>query len=460
VTEPLTRDEPGPRLRLWHALVALVVTRIVVRLCLERAGLFALSDDDFSRVVIAQRFAADPCIDPSGTSWLPLPFWSMGAVMAVFGSSLSVARVWTEIVAVLSSLLLFGAGRAAGLGTGRALVGAWLATVLPASAVLGSVPVPELPTAALSAFALLALSAERPKYAALASLAVLAASLSRYEAWPIAFVVAGVLVQRRRPWAAAIALAGPALWIVHNRVAHGDFFHFLHRVSAYRAALGHAGGVFWYLVDLASSEPVLVATVAMLVVVALRRRASLRRWTVPAAGAAALLLFLAVGASLGGAPTHHVGRTLLVVWLLAAIAAADLAAALPRDLSAAVIVLVAGASALGFARELESTIDRRDEVAAGLELGRSMAPGERAVIATEDYGYFAVQAALGRPRDTYVYLSHDPRAGGEGRTLTAAGLGASLDRSGARWLVAPAAVDVSGLLPVWTGDRLAVYRRR
>src|SRR5690348_6357356 len=51
-----------------------------------------VSDDDFSRVTIAQTFAVAPRLDPSGTSWLPFPFWWLGGAMIVFGRSLRVAR--------------------------------------------------------------------------------------------------------------------------------------------------------------------------------------------------------------------------------------------------------------------------------------------------------------------------------------------------------------------------------
>ena len=48
-------------------------------------GFDHISDDDFARVTIAQTFASHPKVDPSGTSWLPFPFWAMGAAMLLFG---------------------------------------------------------------------------------------------------------------------------------------------------------------------------------------------------------------------------------------------------------------------------------------------------------------------------------------------------------------------------------------
>jgi hypothetical protein len=467
VTErALTRDEPEPRLVLWHALGVLVVTRLVLGFVLSRAGLFALSDDDFSRVVIAQSFAVHPRLDPSGTSWLPFPFFCMGGAMRLFGSSLPVARIATEVIAVLSSLLLFAAGVSIGLGRGRALAGAWLATVLPASAVLASVPLPEWPTAALSAFALLAVSSDRPRMALFASLAVVAASLSRYEAWPVALAVACALLSKKRFWLVPVALAGPLVWLFHNRLAHGDALHFLRRVSAYQAALGEPLGALSYVRALGTSAPVLVATAVMLAVLSARlwppgaRTAPFAAWAAPLGGVVLLLVFLTAGAAMGGAPTHHVGRTLLLVWVLSAIAVVDLAASARRGVQTIVVALVAFEAFLGFGRELEGTLDRRDEVWVGTELGRRMAPGDRVLVATTDYGYFAVQAALGRPDAVVVDRTHDPRAVGEASSLRDAPLLLSrMDREGAGWLVAPGDVRVSGLLPALTHGRLSVYRR-
>ena len=56
------------------------------------AGFEAVSDDDYARVVIAEEWARAPRFDASGTSWLPLPFWVVGAAMRVFGRGLGTAR--------------------------------------------------------------------------------------------------------------------------------------------------------------------------------------------------------------------------------------------------------------------------------------------------------------------------------------------------------------------------------
>ena len=44
---------------------------------------------------------------------------------------------------------------------------------------------------------------------------------------------------KRAAWTAAlIATTAPLLWLLHNRIIHGDALHFLARVSAYQRALG------------------------------------------------------------------------------------------------------------------------------------------------------------------------------------------------------------------------------
>ena len=59
-------------------------------------GVWTLSDDDYARISIAQGFAREPHFDPSGTSWLPAPFWAYGAAFRAFGTGLSVARAWAS----------------------------------------------------------------------------------------------------------------------------------------------------------------------------------------------------------------------------------------------------------------------------------------------------------------------------------------------------------------------------
>ncbi|HEV8550575.1 MAG TPA: hypothetical protein VGQ57_16130, partial [Polyangiaceae bacterium] len=129
--------------------LGVAAAKLAVSLAVLAAGFRAVSDDDYARVVIAQRFAEAPALDPSGTSWLPLPFWIYGTAFATFGGSLAVARGVAIALALGSMWLLLVAARWLGAGRFGAVAGVLVAAVFPWSAWLGAAPVPEVPSAAL-----------------------------------------------------------------------------------------------------------------------------------------------------------------------------------------------------------------------------------------------------------------------------------------------------------------------
>ena len=92
-------------IRRTAAPFIIATAKTVVSLALLWSGFRSISDDDFSRVAIAQQFAVHPHLDPSGTSWLPLPFWVYGGAMKAFGLSLATA----QITAILLGVLQFSA---------------------------------------------------------------------------------------------------------------------------------------------------------------------------------------------------------------------------------------------------------------------------------------------------------------------------------------------------------------
>ncbi len=71
---------PETRLREFlpdaRELALLFAARGLACVAAWRAGFRALSDDDYARISIAQHFTREPSFDPSGTSWLPAPFWA------------------------------------------------------------------------------------------------------------------------------------------------------------------------------------------------------------------------------------------------------------------------------------------------------------------------------------------------------------------------------------------------
>jgi hypothetical protein len=134
-----------------------------------------------------------------------------------------------------------------------------------------------------------------------------------------------------------------------------------------------------------------------------------------AAAPAALVVVLMLAAFRGGAPTHHLGRALLVVWLGAALFVGRAASVAFRQRSdrnrfalAAVLSLAIGARLVRAPWIHANSFRSR---AAELAIGAAVA-GDRAAILLEviDYGYYAVLAASGRP-DAFVL---DRRVGPRG----------------------------------------------
>src|SRR5208337_2113222 len=128
------------------------------------------SDDDYSRVVIAERFAHSPALDPSGTSWLPLPFWISGAAMMAFGRSLDVARAIAVALGAVSVAVPYAGMRVVGVARWPALAATALTMALPWSAWLGVATVPEAWTGALAAGAMVAMAEPRARAWAAAAL--------------------------------------------------------------------------------------------------------------------------------------------------------------------------------------------------------------------------------------------------------------------------------------------------
>jgi hypothetical protein len=410
-------------------------------------GFDHVSDDDFARVTIAQSFAHAPKLDPSGTSWLPFPFWVLGSVMAVAGRSLGVARVASLVLASLAAGLPYVAMRTTGATRRAGLVAAAFALLSPWSLWLGAATVPESFTASFTAAAAIALGCGRrsdddadidagPLRVGFA-LALLCACLSRYEAWPVAAVVAVVLAARalrsmRGPNArslawqplaiATIVALGPLAWMAWNAHAHGDALHFFQRVARFKRALGEGShdtttALLLYPRLFVVRRP----DVALALACALTgghffvtsRAEVRRRWLVPLACAAAQVAFLAYGNARDGAPAHHAERALLgVVFVTAAFAADVLVEAAPRAFARARVPALAFAGGVAAAWLVNGVLGARDvpgngsaddrtaQISAGIKLRAGGA--EHLDVTPCAYEHFALLAAFGAPERASV----------------------------------------------------------
>ena len=321
------------------------------------------------------------------------------------------------LLACLSGILLYVVARAVGVSAWAAWIGVLTWTLVPASVFTGAATVPELPTSALCASAILLLRRTDLRSAWLAAGLVLPATLSRYEAWPVAIVlmvantVVGVrertmrcVAQRIGP--VALACAGPVVWILWNHHAHGNALSFHVRVSNYWFLSGGGSQGVW--ADLRAFVEPLMADGLVLLLVALvaviGRWGNLRLWRdwmVPGLSCVFLVAALLVAQRGGGAPTHHPERSMLAVWAVGWIAVCDL---LPWQVISShrvfttgrVVLLVVIATGLSTARlgrlARSYGVNRPDELVVGDWL-RNRSEGS-VWLAPRDYGYFAILAAM------------------------------------------------------------------
>jgi len=395
--------------------------KVVVSLAVVAAGFRAVSDDDYARIVIAQRFAEAPRLDPSGTSWLPLPFWVYGGAFSVFGGSLLVARAVAIVLGALAMAALLVAARWLGIGRFGSIAGVLVAALFPWSAWLAAAPVPEVPAAALSVLAMAALSRDEPRVRLGGAAAVAGACFCRYEAWPVAVAFAlltlydGLRSKQSRAFAvpALLAVLPIGAWLLHGVFVHGDATFFWKRVAAYKNALGEGPSLgerfFSVPRSLLTDEPELALALVLVGV----DRSMLGRLARPALAASALLVFLMVGELSGGGPTHHAGRAVLPVWYLVALAlggAIEQRGAEPITRPWAWLGFALGLVGLGWifrAGTPPAFADRADAVTIGTRARELGAPA--LWIDTPDYSYLAVTAAYGRPDAAAPFDDRDPR---------------------------------------------------
>ena len=434
---------------------ALVGLKLAVSAAVVLSGFHAISDDDFARVAIAQSFADSPRLDPSGTSWLPVPFWLMGAPMMALGKSWGVARGVGLLMGCFAVLSVAGSARWLGLPRRQATTAAAIAAVFPYSAYLGASVAPSLFCGGLLLLGISSLSVERATPRLLGATCLLLATLSRYEAWPVAAVFAlyclldGTrhgLSRKTLAGCIALALIGPLLWMLGGYLHHGHPLFFIQRVTEYRQALGLPTSPVWRTL-LAVPQRLLLAepelsflALACLLSGGLRRRsfgelsAGSRRCL---AAAVSLVVFLVAGEFGDGTATHHPERPLLVVWLLLCVLLAhQLHTHDWRSHRWLAPSLLTAALGLRFGVPMrDDFIDRRAEIGIG-KLATERVPIGPVIIDTPDFGYFAIQVGMAGSTASTSLDSHDPRKQDSREVITdTASLDRSLRRQGATWLI-------------------------
>jgi 4-amino-4-deoxy-L-arabinose transferase-like glycosyltransferase len=237
-SEPQRRVPPAPTLLAVIALAAALASG-AAWYCLQRGYTLYYGDAE-AHLEIARRIvdSRTPGLEQFGTVWLPLPhalllplvdngfLWQSGAAALYSGVPAYVLTVGAFYWAVF---LLFG--RTA------ALAGAALMALNPNLLYLQSTPMTEHLTMASVSGVLLcaALYWRHPGFLAAAGAGFFAmlGTLIRYDGWfllPFVCAVPFLRAHRHRWWhaatVAAVAGAGPLLWLLHNLYFYSDPFEF------------------------------------------------------------------------------------------------------------------------------------------------------------------------------------------------------------------------------------------
>jgi hypothetical protein len=342
--------------------------------------------------------------------------------MLLAGRTLAVARAVAVVLGAATVAAPYVAMRAIGVRRAAAVAATGIAMALPWNAWLGVATVPEAWSGALVGAAVVAMG--RPDARPWAAAALLAGSLSRYEAWPACVVMAGLCTWRaprdghwRRDVACAVvAAAGPVAWTAWNAAAHGNPLHFVTRVATFRQTIGAADvpladKLLGYPRALVTGSPE-VAVLAVLGLAGLAWTPALRvRWTYAAATVLTTVAVLIWGDVHDGAPTHHAARALVAIWWVLVAMGVDTAATYAASLAAkrlaagcaAVVGLVWCASlpARWADSPGRSPLERREpQIARGLAM--KAAGVAHADVVPCSFEHFALLAAWGQPERATV----------------------------------------------------------
>jgi hypothetical protein len=381
--------------------------------------------------------------------------------LSCFGASLAKARVVAFVLGLLGAMGAWTAGRWLGLSRKASLLGVIIGCALPYAAWLGVATTPDYFASILILLACSSLARSCLHIRTFGAAAIFVATLSRYEAWPVAAtwaVFTSIEAVRSKNWRFAalvlLVLAAPLGWMLHGATQHCDALFFVKRVVGYRRALGVVdGGAVSHLVatptHLLKDAPELwtIAAVSAIGALLRKQRPFRRHWLRPLLAVFSIAVFLIAGDWRDGAATHHVGRSLLPIWLFIGLLTAGTIVSFARR-TVGVTKFVGFALVVGvycFAlvvlrptwTKFDAFSPRIEETAIGSLASAKSAMGQRLAIDTGDYGYFAVQAAFAHPNDVAILDKHDPRlAAIPDAFASSATLHFALEQNQARWLVA------------------------
>jgi hypothetical protein len=313
----------GRRLMVWNRVPAGLAAVLALFCCLRVLWVLRLPETDldaYGHFRIAAVLVEHPARLSAHWVWLPLYHYAL-AVLVRLGGSLATARILSVGATVLAPLVLYRYAARKSEPVARLAALAFAVSSVPN--ILGVSAQQE------SWFALLVLvtsAALDGRRYVLASAALGAACLVRYEAWGAASLLAaalfGACITGRKAFAPLWVLVGPALamagWLVWHRVEEGRWFAFLGEL--YRFTHAQREGLHQNRIFEAAYFPLLLPLLlfgpALVFLPLGLRRAVSPGWVIPCGIALFLMASYLGGGSLGA--TRYFGSLApFILWAVA-----------------------------------------------------------------------------------------------------------------------------------------------
>lgn len=247
------------------ALFLLIIGRWLLQIMLYRAGFEALTADEFSRTVLAARWAKEPYMVWSG-AWLPFPLYFHGIALSLWWDLLDVPRAITMGIGFISFVVMYQLGYQLFESRKVGFLSATLLAVNPVHIWLSSTPLTELPQFTITLAAILAivlyLKYDAIGYAYTGALLMGLANGFRFEAWMMSIVFSLYFISHSLPCyqasdkkdayiltlIAVLPWIFPVIWIISNYWETGDPLYFktfstFHKITYY--GNNHAYAYYW-----------------------------------------------------------------------------------------------------------------------------------------------------------------------------------------------------------------------
>lgn len=377
-------------------LLAILALRVALQVVLFQRGFEALTADEFARVLVSARWAADGEVFTHGP-WPPLQFYLLGTALWLHHDLVLTPRLFAGATGLCGILVIHGLG--ARLGGRRAgLLAAFALAVHPSHLWISSTALSEGLYATLWMSGVLAVlsfeQTRRPAWLLAAAAAFAAGGAVRLEGWLVTALFAAYLLfdlarhrSARAPLsglavsavALAIACAFPIAWTLSDAAATGVPFGFLLDIERYKvdfAAHAHAfvaGAATWLGVVVTLDPFVFPAALAGVVLLHLQRNPLLVPYALLAVAPGALFL---VGYRGHPDPwVNHVRYLSPYLWALLPLAAYGVVGSVRGLLPAKAWrpALLAGCCALAVWQGRRALAVTNDATVAGLAVGREIA---------------------------------------------------------------------------------------